>query len=237
MINIAIVEDDLSVVREIYGFFDRITKEFNEDEFHINIYPNAIVFLQNFKSQYDVVLMDIEMPHMNGMEAAKRLRELDDGVALMFVTNMRQYAVKGYEVKALDFLVKPVHYKTFVMKMMRILRYIKSREDKYITIKTTTSIVRIALSDLYYVEVDRHTLLYHTKDGVLEGRGNISNVEASLSKYHFLRSNNSYLVNPRHIKQITGNVVVIHGEELLISRPRKKAFLESLTKYFEENGV
>lgn len=235
MINIAIVEDEEVASKKLESYFERMYAENREEEFSVKIYQNAVNFLHNFKLQFDIVLMDIEMPYMNGMDAAAKLRELDSMVTLIFVTNMMQYAVKGYEVKALDFIVKPVHYDTFAMKIMRAVRDVHSRKDEYFTIRAKNGAVRILVSDIAYVEVARHNLMFHTNTNIIEARGRMTDVESKLSKYHFLRCNICYLVNPKHIKRITTGCVYILNTELQISRPKKKSFLESLVKYFENN--
>lgn len=232
MINVAIVEDDDLVSSQLKEFFNKISAEYGK-EFSVNIFKNAVVFLQSFKSQFDIVLMDIEMPHINGMDAAVKMREIDDIVTLIFVTNMQQYAVKGYEVKALDFIVKPVYYETFAMKINRAMREVAARQNDFITVKSRIGVVRIAISDLAYVEVARHNLTFHMVDGTVEARGNISDVESELAKYHFLRCNVCYLVNPKYIKKIAGNTICIIDRQLQISRPKKKKFLENLARYFE----
>lgn len=120
MKNIAIIEDEEEALARIRGYLERFSSESGES-FRIVVYGNAIDFLEKYKPNYDIVFMDIKLPNMDGMEAAKKLRALDRFVALVFVTNMKQFAVKGYEVDALDFIVKPVKYPDFVLKLQRVL--------------------------------------------------------------------------------------------------------------------
>ena len=87
-------------------------------------------FLEAYRPDFDLVFLDIELPLLNGIETARRLRELDSVVALVFITNMEQYAVNGYEVDALDFVVKPINYYRFSSMMRKALRIIARKEEK-----------------------------------------------------------------------------------------------------------
>lgn len=108
MYNIAIVEDSKEATDVLKSYFDRFSEEMGA-RFNVVCFDNALDFLENYSSAFNLVLMDINMPHMDGMEASHRLREIDNNVTLIFVTNMAQYAIRGYEVGATDFIVKPVH--------------------------------------------------------------------------------------------------------------------------------
>src|SRR5699024_1579554 len=85
----------------------------------IDTYQNAVVFLTNYQARFDVIFMDIEMPYINGMEGACKLREIDKATLLIFTTNLGHMAVKGYEVEAFDFVVKPLHYESLRLKLNR----------------------------------------------------------------------------------------------------------------------
>lgn len=234
MINVAIVEDEEEVVSQLKGYLERFSAE-NEIGFEIFAFNNAVVFLENYKPKYDIVLMDIEMPDMDGMTAAERLRRYDKNVTLIFVTNMVQYAVKGYEVGALSFIVKPVKYSPFSMHMLRAVRDVGARKDDYVTVNSKNGVCRISAAEIMYIEVSGHSLRLYTAKEAKEIYGSLSEMEAKLTKYHFLRCNVCYLVNPKHISLISGNTVVINDVSLQISRPRKKEFLRRLVDFFEKN--
>ena len=233
MIRIAIVEDEAPVSELLKSYFQRMEEENRELHFSVEIYKNAIVFLEAYKQQFDIVLMDIEMPYMDGMTAAAKLREVDKIVTLIFVTNMAQFAIKGYEVKAYDFIVKPVKYYGFAMKMQAAICEIKKNYTESLGINTQDGMIRIPLRDLIFVESFEHSLIYHYEGGryVSKGRESLTEVEKKLSKYGFLRCKSSFLVNIRHIKRISGNIIEIGNEEIQIGRTKKKEFLNSMAKY------
>lgn len=121
MTKIAIVEDKNEALLALENHIARYTRE-KGVECSYTHFANGLFFLENYKADFDVVFMDIDMPLMNGMEAAKRLREVDGHVPLVFITDLKQYALKGYEVEAMDFLVKPVSYAAFSTMLDRVRR-------------------------------------------------------------------------------------------------------------------
>ena len=121
----AIVEDEPISASLLQSFLNKFSKE-NRVSIDVDVFLNELDFINNYqKGIYSVIFMDIEMPHMDGITLSKKLREKDTEVILIFVTNMSQLAIKGYEVNALDFIVKPVEYSSFSMKMKRVLRYVR----------------------------------------------------------------------------------------------------------------
>ena len=156
---------------------------------------------------------------------------MDPDVALIFVTNMAQYALRGYDVNALDFILKPLNYYSFAMKLKKAVRYIRRFQEEMLTLRTADGMARIPVSRVYYVEVRNHMLTYHTEDGTYTIRESMKNVEVQLRDYGFLRCNHCYLINLRHFKALHGNEVVIGSTALPISRSRRIEFVERLTQY------
>ena len=120
MIRIALVEDEENNVKEINSYLKRYSKEYNV-EIQISNFGYANLFLSQYNNNFDIVLMDIGLSDIDGMTAIRKLREIDNNVLVIFVTNLAQYAVNGYEVDAFDFLVKPVSYYNLVLKINRAL--------------------------------------------------------------------------------------------------------------------
>ena len=236
MVKIAIVEDDAKAAQLLASYLTRFSGE-QGAAFEVAQYRDAVSFLEGYRSAFDVVFMDIELPHMNGMDAARRLRELDRQIVLVFVTNMAQYAVKGYEVDALDFIVKPVAYPDFVFKMKRVLSALKVNEEREITISLAKrGLCRVSSSKLLYVEVSGHKLRYHLADETLEAGGTLSKAEDELRAWGFLRCNSCYLVNPRHVEWVRGYAVKVGDDELQISHPKRKEFMKGLTEWLAKGG-
>lgn len=232
MIKVAIVEDNTADLATLQGAIFRYEKE-KGISFHVQAFSDAADFLQNYSAAYDIVFMDIEMPYMSGMDAAHKLRELDTVVRLIFVTNMAQYAIQGYEVDALDYILKPIEYYSFAMKMDRALRYIRRDVEKYVNIPKNGGICRLPVKNLRYIEVQGHYLTFYTDREPIVARGRLSEMERELSEDDIVRCNNCYLVNLRYVTSVHGLSVKLGEIELPISRTRHKEFLCRLTRYLD----
>ena len=117
-------------------FLNSFKKE-NAIKLEIKTYCSGDVFLQQFDASYDLICLDIDMDGTNGIDTAKKIRQKDKEVLIFFVTNMAQMAIRGYEVRALDFIIKPVNYYSFAMKLLNALDIISNqRSKKYCTDNT-----------------------------------------------------------------------------------------------------
>lgn len=228
--NIAIVEDshqDANLLRE---YFARYCKE-RDVEFNIAHFSSGEQFLDKYRPVYDAVFMDICLAKVNGMDAAALLRRLDKTVLLVFVTNMAQFAVRGYEVEAFDFIVKPVAYANFALKLQRLINRLRLQQGGELVVTSGNRIYRIPTAQLKYIEITSHLLVYHTASGNIEGYGNLKEVEASLNPKVFIRCNSCYLVNLKYVRDVKGFIANVGGDELKISRPKHKAFIQALNDY------
>lgn len=236
MFKIAIVEDNRAAAEKMQGYLERYAQSHKEN-FDIAVFGDALAFLDSYRRIYDMVFMDIELPFINGMEAAQKLREIDQQVVLIFVTNMAQFAVKGYEVDALDYLVKPVHYGDFELKLHRAVSRLKESQEALL-VQRQSGMIRLKLQEISYIEVRGHTLIFHTEAGEITGSGTLQELENKLRNKGFLRCNKCYLVNQRHIAAVQGyTLVMAQGEELQISRPRKKTFMIELAETMGNENV
>jgi DNA-binding LytR/AlgR family response regulator len=175
--------------------------------------------------------MDIQMKLMSGMDAAKRIREMDEGVILIFITNMAQYAIKGYAVGALDFLLKPVSYFAVSQQLKRSVERLGRGKDDFLLLPVDDGMAKLELARVTYIEVFRHTVTVHTADREYSLSRPMKEVESELAGKNFFRCNNCYLVNLAHVRSIGGYAADVGGESLTISRPRKKAFTEAFADY------
>lgn len=230
MIRIAVAEDELLYAQQLRQFIEDYGRE-SGNGFEVTVYHDGEELLEGYKAQFDIILLDVEMPFMDGMTAAEHIRKMDPEVVIMFVTNLAQYAIQGYAVNALDYILKPVNYFSFSQRLGRAIQHMKRRSRTYLTINVKGGAMKLETADIYYVESQGHRLLFHTKNGELQSTGAMHKLEESLEPSGFFRCNNGYLVNLDHVDGIQDGCALVKGNRLLISRPRKAAFLEALTKY------
>ena len=235
MYHIAIVEDEKEFREQLKEYLQQYGVE-NQIEFQITEFADGAEIVENYKNEYDVILLDIEMPKLNGMDAAELIREKDEDVILMFITNMAQYAIHGYSVGALDFVMKPITYYTFSMKMKRALKRAQKKEQKPLILNLSDGIKTLEIKQIYYVEVQNRMLHYHTDEGEIIVRGTLQSAENILKPYPFAKCNHWYLVNLMHVTAVRKNTAIVGPYELEISRRNRGAFLEALAEYMGGNS-
>jgi len=232
MIQIAFVEDDPATAALLSDCLDRYSREHSLD-LRPTRFASGEAFLEAYSPRFALVLMDIRLGSgMSGMEAAQRLRRQDEVVPLIFITSLAQYAVKSYEVNALDFLLKPFSYGQFSIRMDKAMRILARKEDVRLSVATERGIRVLSSREITFLEVSDHDLLIHTEEDVLTTRGSLSGKEKELAGRSFVRTNVCYLVNLRYVSEIDGSMLVLStGEKLAISRSRRKEVFSALARY------
>jgi DNA-binding LytR/AlgR family response regulator len=233
MIKIAIVEDEASYAKQLQDFLEQYEKE-QEESFQVTVYSDGDEIVHKYKAQFDIILMDIEMKFMDGMSAAEEIRKVDSEVVIIFITNMAQYAIRGYAVDALDYVLKPVSYFAFSQRLGRAITRMKKRETKMIAINIRGGTVRLDAANIYYIESQGHNLIFYTTTGDYEAVGTMREAEEKLTDLNFFRGNKGYLINLSHVDGIQEGCALVKGNQLLLSRARKKIFMEALTRYWGE---
>ncbi len=233
MIQIAVVEDDKNYAESLIKYIKRYEEESGQ-HFQVFQFEDGEDITENYTAQYDIILMDIEMQFMDGMTAAEKIRENDSEVVIIFITHTPQYAMKGYAVDALDYVLKPINYFAFSQRIDRAISRMSHRTKRYINIATKNGARRVDISTINYVEVLNHDLYYHTSEGVYTIRGTMRELEESLAEESFFRCNKGYLINLENVEGFEGNSVFVGGEEVAVSRSRKKDLLDALNDYMNE---
>ena len=199
--NVVIVEDDDGAAAELNDVLLRFGAE-NGVAFDVTRERNSEDFLENYTPKYDICFMDIELPGKNGMEAAKKLRRFDANIVIIFVTNMRQYAIAGYEVGALNYILKPVKYNSFSVTMRRAVESAKNADAVLLTAKTDGGIRLIDSRDVAYIDVMKHDVLIHLADENVNTYGTLSAFEKSLAGSGFARCSACALINLKYIDRV-----------------------------------
>ena len=218
MAKIAVVEDNDAMRAQLCGFIAQYAQE-SGHQLDVTAFSDG------------AQLLDIEMPTLGGMPTAERIRRQDPEVVLVFVTNMAQYAIRGYEVDALDFVLKPVSYYQFSTKLERALQRIQRRRGGQVALQVSGGVQLLDTDDILYLETRDRLLHYHTATDTWSVRGSLLKAEKDLAAYHFARCNQCYLVNLRHVRGVQDDLVQVGEERLEISRRQRTAFLAALAAY------
>ena len=228
--RIAVCDDEELFRIEFKSVLDKvlINAEYDIDTFSggSSLYE---VFLKN---PFDLVFLDIEMPGIDGITLAKRLRAVSENVQIVFLTSHIEYALEGYEVNALRYLVKPVD----MNKLSEVLKYIQDKKNnsRQIMIKQEGEDIVIDISDVIYMEsMDKNVRIVTSKSEYIT-RYNISDYEEELKNSGFLRIHRGYLISLSKVKKIVKNDVVMDGDiSLPVSRSNIKTLKDALYAYVE----
>lgn len=237
MMRIAVVEDDAMSRDIIVSHLLRYQVD-HGTRFDISTFTDGAELLAVYRSDFDVLLLDIEMERVSGMTAASRIREVDQDVAIVFITNSPQYAISGYEVRALSYLLKPVSYGAFAQEIDRVLAQHRARERRSLLFQEGGDHHRIDVAEILYVESAGHRVVIHTPDRTHSVVSSLKAIEGELDGAGFARCNSGFLVNLRHVTGVQQSECRIRGGAALpISRPKRKAFLAELAAHIGTVGA
>ena len=236
VIRVAIVEDEAEIREQLMGYVQRYTRQYGT-AFEVKTFADGLEILEEYRPAYDLILLDIEMKHLDGMETARRIRELDPEVMLVFITNMAQYAIKGYAVGALDYVLKPVPYFAFSQQLQKVEEQLRRRTRHYLAVPVEGGLRRLDTSRIYYIESEGHRVHFYTEEGDFAAPGALKALEEKLADRPFARCNSGYLVNLAQVQAVQQNTVEVGPYELQVSRPKRKSFLAALTDYIGGDGL
>lgn len=229
--RVVIVEDSPDEAEALRSHLERYADE-NHVRFSIQTMRSALEFITQ-SPKADLIFMDIDLPGFTGMELAELLRTYDKETPLIFVTNLAQYALNGYKVGALDYLVKPVSYTSLSTVMNRALAQLGRKRSESITVTCGESIRVVPIADISFIDVKNHYLSYHLLDHrSLVSRGTLTSLEKRLANSGFVRISKSCLVNMVNVKVVTTEALTLKNDEIVyISRSKRKEALRLIADY------
>lgn len=202
MIRIAMVEDEAAVREQLMGYVQRYTRQYGT-EFSVTEFADGVDILENYRPVYDIVFLDVEMKHLDGMETARRIR-------------------------ALDYVLKPVPYFAFSQQLQKAVEKVSRHARHYLAVPVEGGLRRLDTVQIYYLESEGHRVHFYTEDGEFTAPGALKTFEEKLAACPFARCNSGYLVNLAQVRGVQQGVVEVGPYELQVSRPKRKSFLAAL---------
>ena len=227
-IRVAVIEDDPSDLKLLSDCLEQYSAEY-KTPLEITAFPSGEAFLAS-GTGFQIIFMDIEMPGRNGIETAAQLRKKGQEDVIVLVTNMVQYAIHGYAVKAADYIVKPVGYRQIELKMPEYIAMIRRRQ-KDILVKNRQGMTRVRIREIRYIEIYGHNIMIHMTDRTEECYGTLKNMEEELHGYGVIKCSQSCLVNLAFVDGILQDTILSGSDQIPMSRRERKNFLEAFTKF------
>lgn len=229
--RVLIVEDDDREARALSRHLERYG-EASGTAVTVVRHASALEFMED-GSSYDLIFMDIQMPGINGFEAAAFLRQRDEETPLVFVTTLASQAVQGYEYDALAYLVKPVSWDSFARCMVRAERMIRRNAGRRVVIRTKGELRSLAAGDIVLVDLDGHDLVYHLVTGEqVRVRGSVAAALKDLPAESFVRASSGSIIGLAHVVGVSGDEVRLSTRErTYLSRSRKREALDAIANY------
>lgn len=235
MIRIAFCEDEKPQSEYIVELIESYGKKHHKT-FIIDAYTSAEQFLFAWEDEapYDLFILDIQLGQMNGMELAKRIREQDKNVRIIFLTGLKDYAIEGYEVGAVRYLLKPVQKETLYELLAKLSQEIETNEVNYFLFSVSGQTKRVPFSDIFYIEADGHYVNIRTSQGDNRWKTSLSSLVAEFEKNDFIMTRRGLYANLAHIERIgRAECFLDNGETLPISKTRYKELNQAFITYYQ----
>ena len=233
MVWIAIVDDDPNDSTPLQRHVDTYCRT-NNIPAMIRVFPDGLDFIRATE-HFDIVFMDIRMEKLDGLDAAHLMRKINKDACLIFVTNMAQFAIKGYEVDALDFIIKPASLASITYVLDKAMKRLQESSNTTFSLKTSEGTASISSNDITYVEVFDHNLVYHTVKGDYVVRGRLSDVIEKLDQTRFVLCNRSFVVNLRYVSNVGSDYLTIGDTKISISKSHRKELMQRFSSYLGDS--
>lgn len=232
MITIAICDDEEGIRKDLADKLDQFAAEAGYT-YQILYFEDGAELTDNYSPEIDLIFLDIEMKTMDGVSAAERIRKVDESVGIIFLTSYTKYALRGYNVGAINYIIKPIHYVRLKREMERFMEKYLSAPKASMVIANDTGKFKVPFKDLKYIETQKGNVLLHLVNRELTAYRSMKEMEQKLPPKQFQRCHTSYIVNMEYIKGVEKlEIELLDGETIPISQPKRKGFMEELTKYW-----
>ncbi|MDU6249308.1 MAG: LytTR family DNA-binding domain-containing protein, partial [Paeniclostridium sordellii] len=204
-------------------YLEQILNEINS-KYEILIFNSGEELFKNYPDNIDIFLLDIQMDGLNGMEVARKIRQIDKKeIEIIFTTSLIEYIQEGYEVRAYRYLLKPIKLEDFKKHIILCIEELTKNKESYIAVNEKNNTCKVKISEITYIEIQKREMTIHTINEDYTINSSMSKLENELSKYNFYRCHKSFMVNIDFIKNIKQYIAILDNkEEVPISRYRFK---------------
>ncbi len=230
IVRAAVVEDDKSFAESLTGQLSEYSR-LTGQEIAVSGFATAESLLAEGTDAFDILLLDIELPGMDGMALAETIRNNGSNAEIIFITNSPQYAIAGYKVGAMDYVLKPVSETALFHTLDTAIERCRAKETRFLSVPVRGGYRKVAVSSIRYLEVRDHDLTIHTTEGDITTRAAIRDMQQELPAERFFHCNKGYLINLAYVDGITGQDIQIGADIIPVGRTKKKAFLEAMNRY------
>ncbi len=233
MFNIAICDDEETFIIDLKENLMRYAAESGK-EFCFFIYHDGSELLHEYRSEYDLIFMDIKMEKLNGLKTAEEIRRMDSTVGLIFLTSLKQYVWRGYEYGAVNYLLKPAKYGVLKMELDRYFSRYQGKDEPYLSFQNNSGKYKVLYKNLCYGETNKRNVMLHFEGQEQVIYKSMKEIAALLSGHPaFACPHQSFIVNLSYVKGVEGlELVLTSGQRIPVSQPKRKDFMMKLADYW-----
>lgn len=228
--HVAICEDQEVQMKQTISWFQRIEAE-HQVHFHIDSFTSGEALIQHGYEIYDIIILDVRMKELNGIDTAKQIRLTNKRTKIIFLTVMEQYWPEGFHVNAYRYFIKPIDGDRFCEEIVSIITEMKE-DDNYTLLKYGGALIKLYIPDIVYLEIADRKVKLHTKTGEYISNEPLGSWYERLQVHGFASPHNSYLVNMNHIIAIDREKATLTGGQVIyISQRKYKGLKEQFTRF------
>ena len=236
MLKTAVCDDNITDLSNITSILnDYNAMHMNKRTIDYTAFQNAADLIASLErgQRYDLILIDVLMPFITGMQAAKEIRRFNKDVKIIFISNSAEFAVESYNVDAFYYALKPIWKDQLFLLLNKVMAELDSQIGTSILIKSKAGLTRVNIHHLEFAEVNGRSIYYHITDGtVIEAAGTMSELEQLLSGNScFIKPHRSYIINMEHLDTLSQRDIVMRSRKIV---PIAKANYGSLRSAYIE---
>lgn len=229
IVRIGICDDESHVRLKTREALEKYLKIY-ELTYEIYEFSSGEALLASYPQTLDLLLLDVKIGQLNGLETAKKIRSFDSAVDIIFLTSFIEFMQEGYVVRAYRYLLKPIDEKKVLKHIMPCIEERLLKKDSYLLIRNKGTVYKIDIDSILYIETQKPRVVIHTLNQRYEVKMSLLEMERRLSGYPFFRSHNSYLIHLAYVEQLSVNTVRIKQDEVPVSKHRMKELKLSMLK-------